>query len=198
MDKTKKEIVLLVGSIFVAVIFLTSFVGSGNGPVPSGGNQSAQKNVTAVFASGHVNATVEGYGTDALIKVLNGSLYNATNDFLIGLEDNGSVATYNQLGSQFNVYLSSSNSYSLQRLLQEKIGSGFTLSSKEYVLLPKTAVLHVGNQTVPVYFGTGTYTVTPASLSAINSTVSIYVNAIIAFENGTYQVYNSNVTLRSA
>lgn len=199
MGKKKKEVLLFLGSLFVAVIFLMSFMGGGGSAPPSGGGTPQHKNVTTFFAAGSVNAIVTGYGSEALVTLTNGSMANMTNSLLLGMENNGSVTTYNQAGNQFNIYLDTLDSYGLQGLLAGKLGNGsFSVSSKEYVTLPATVTLRVGSQPVPVYFGHGSYSFTSAHLSTTNSVVQLYVSAIVAYLNNTYQVYNGNVSIRSA
>lgn len=194
-DNTKKALLLL-GSLFVALIFLTSFVGN-NSISLNGGNQSTKKNVTTVIVFGNVSVTVVGYRSSALITLLNSSFENQTNNLLLELENNNSITTYQPIGNQFSVYLNLINSYELKNLLARSIGSNsFKLSSNESVVFPSNAVsMYVGSHTVPVYFGSLRLDFAPKSLSPINSTVSIYVGAKIAYENGTYHIYNNNVTV---
>lgn len=198
MDKKKKEIALFVGSLFVAVIFLTSFMGNGGAPLPSSGSQATQKSVTTFFASGAANAIVASYGSEALVTVTNGSLDNMTNSLLLKMENNGSVTTYSQSDNQFNVYLGTLDSNALQGTLAQELGNGsFSLSSREFVTMPVSATLYVGSQPVPVYFGHGSYSFTSSHLSVVGTVVPLYVSAIVAYMNGTYQVYNGNVSIRS-
>lgn len=199
MEKRSKEIMFFLGSVFVALIFLSSMIGSGNVISGPSGGQGQQKNVTTFFAAGTVNATVTGYESSAVVTLANESLDNETNTLLLGLEDNGSVTTYNQMGNQFSIYLGTMDSYGLQGMLSDRLGnSSFTISSRMLVSLPGIVTLHAYNQSIPVRFKQGSYSLSATHMEAVNSSMPMYVSAIVAFVNNSYEVYNGNVSVRSA
>lgn len=199
MKKDKKGIILFIGSIFVAAMFLSSMLVGGGGPPPSSPSKpNASLNVSTFFGAGTANEIVVGYGSSVAITLLNSTYENSTNEFLASLAANNTISTYNQFNNTFRVSLQTISGYELQKELSARLGPGaFRMSAAEYVLLPEQATLRIGGQAITTYLGSGQRQVTVLNLTPLNSTVPVYLNAIVAFQNGTYSVYNNNITLKA-
>ncbi len=198
MNEKTKKVLLGAGAIFVAVIFLTGFIINGGSvnSVPSGGKQPSRKNVSVAFASGAVNVIVTGYGSAVIINVVNQTDASYLNSMLSSMQNNGSVETYSVAGNSFRIYLSSINAYQFVSNLEGSLGSNsFSASSTEYLRLPKTGVLYFNGQPLQVQFSGSTYPLPTTSTAAPNSTIRAFVNALIAYQNGTYVVYNNNISV---
>lgn len=123
----KKKIVELIGSIFVAVIFLSSYAAFGG---LSGGTNSTTTTISqqTFYAVAHGNANITSYGPVLNVNISCSNITNVSdklNGALTALERNGSVSNfYAQQASQVLVQNGSMSTYRVFQLLAESIGSG--------------------------------------------------------------------------
>jgi hypothetical protein len=132
----RKKLIELIGSVFVALIFLSSYAAFGN-TAQGQSNATTTAQVQTFYAVAEANATIQSYGSVMNISISCASsasasnAVNATNvsDELNGalaqLERNGSVANfYSAQANQILVQAGSANAYSLFLRLSRGIGSG--------------------------------------------------------------------------
>jgi len=132
----RKKLIELIGSVFVALIFLSSYAAFGN-TAQSQSNATATVPVQTFYAVAEANATIQSYGSVMNISISCANASRAANaanitniaDELKGalaqLESNGSVANfYSSQENQILVQAGSANAYSLFLRLSKGIGSG--------------------------------------------------------------------------
>ena len=197
MDKKKKEIILFIGSLFVAVMFITGFTSNGSGtPINLNNNTPATKNVSTFLVSGTLNATIVSYGENVRIVEYNASVANVTDQLLSNMENKSMINTYDRINNSFEVYLQNTNAYGIQKNLSKNINnSSFSIISTEYVKLPKTHIFNVSDKRIIVLLDNQDYPITTNDIRKINSTLPLKLNMIVAYENGSYVEYENNIKL---
>jgi hypothetical protein len=200
MYSKRKRVLLFLGSLLVAVMFLTGAAGLGSGNSgPSSGSATGthQLHITNTFlASGILNATVYGYGSSIKIALQNDTYANKTAALLSSLESNGSIATFTQVSGAFDVYSGKYNTYQIYvDLLKEFGNSSFSFSAPEYIELPAHATLGVQNSTVVANTSLARNYELYSSPVAPNSTVQVRVLALVGRLNNTYVLVPNNVTV---
>ena len=132
----RKKLIELIGSVFVALIFLSSYAAFGN-TAQSQSNATATVPVQTFYAVAEANATIQSYGSVMNISISCANASRAANaanitniadelkGALVQLESNGSVANfYSSQENQILVQAGSANAYSLFLRLSKGIGSG--------------------------------------------------------------------------
>ncbi len=192
MDEKLKKKIIFVGSIFVALMFITSYFSS-TAAYPSSGAKkpvTAAKNVTTYLASGNVIATVIGYGSSANITVANASGTTAVKALLNSIEN--SNFTYINTNNSFTLFMSNPNALSnITALLSNSVS--YKLSYTEHLSFPSTVNLTIAQHSVPVYMPHNFTSMPSNSFNVIGSKKSIHVLAIVAYENNTFSVYNNSM-----
>jgi len=199
-QKKKRELkntIIFLGSVLVAIMFITSYAASGNNSSNSSTTTVAYNYSSAVPMIGTANAIVVNY-TDSPVISIKGS-YNTTSlgltKYLNGLVNNGSAITYTPNGNQFDVLLNGSfNSYDLQKAIKARFGNNATVSSKVYIKLPSTVKLYSGTTGYTLKAPTGEYSVNVSPLPAIGSNVSVKILALIS-SNGQFVPNQTRITL---
>jgi hypothetical protein len=144
MDQRKKKILLFIGSLFVAVIFLTSYASFGNSGTATS-STTTMGNVHTFFVSGSSNAIITGYKAPVHVRINSNS---STADAqvlktLSKLESNGSI---NYFGSNksYEVYVSTIDAYSLQGLLLSVVNQSgaIAVTANASVELPLNITLY--------------------------------------------------------
>jgi hypothetical protein len=187
---------LLIGALFVGVIFLTSYASFGNNSVVSS-TTTTVANVRTVPAFGSSTATVTGYSTTAYVRV-NASFSTAGNtvaETLSKLEANGSIISYlPSSASGYEVYLqavnsSSINAYSLQGLLRSAVNrsNAITITAVAYVELPSNITLYYNMQPIPVPVVNRGYSVNMTDLDSLGSKLNVSVSALITSNGSVYR-----------
>ncbi len=200
MDSKKKKMVLFLGSMLVAIMFLTGIAGlGGGGGVPSSNAPTAahKLHITNTFlAVGIVNATVYGYGSSIKLVLYNDSYANYTAAVLTSMESNGSITTFTQSPEAFQLYAGKYDAYQVYLKLANNLGSSnFSFSVPEYVRLSPYAKLSVRNTTIEVNTSLEQDYQLYANLTKPNSTVETKVMALVGILNNTYVLVPNNVTV---
>ncbi len=198
MDEKTRKRVLFVGALFVALMFVFSYVGVSSN-VPTGTHTLITTTTLppqrTFFASGTANATIVGYaGTATLMPISNSTaLANSIASTLSSLRNNGTIQNYVTDGPGYDLILGNINSYSLQQLLYSRFNAtnSIRLSSTANARLNGRVNLFVGNQSAPVQIN-GTYQLNFTPLVPINSPVRVSVQALVT-QNGI--VYNNQVAV---
>ncbi|MEM0149385.1 MAG: hypothetical protein QXW10_00615 [Candidatus Micrarchaeaceae archaeon] len=200
MDSKRKKTMLFLGSLVVAVMFLTGAAGlGGGGGVPSGNTSTAAHTLSiknTFLAGGVTNATIYNYGSDIKLALYNSTDANRTIALLTSMEGNGSISTYTQVSSVFNVYASKYNAYQVYVELLKSLGNKtFSFSAPEYVRLPVYTTLSVGNQSIEVNTSLAQDYSLYTNLTGPNSTIRIKVLAMVGTLNNSYVLVPNNVTI---
>jgi len=189
MDKKKKQLILFVGAIFVAVIFLSSYLSFSNNN-SSSTTSTIAKNQTTFYATGTANGIIVNYSYVALVYPKNSS--NATGaaltNELSNLEANGTVQDYIYQNGSYQVILSSLSAYDLQRILQNTSGLGnTTVGSSAKVELPASLTLHYTTYPINVQLSTRNYSVYIRDVKSPGTTITLQISALLTQNGAVYQ-----------
>ncbi len=193
-----KNTILFLGSLVVAIMFITSYAASGNSSNSSTTTTVAYNYSGAVPMTGTANAIVANY-TDSPTITISSSSYNsselAVTNYLNSLENNGAIITYSPSGNQFSVLLNSSMSaYELQEELYSRFGSNATVSGTVYIRLPKTVRMYEGTQGFTLNAPTSEYAVKISPLPSLGSNASVHILALIS-SKGQFLPNQTEVTV---
>lgn len=193
----KKKWIELIGSVFVALIFLSSYAAFGNGKTASGNTTTIAQTPTTVRAEANGVARILSYG-----QVLNITIHcqNASNvsrqinDFL-STQNTSTVAfpPYSgQNASQIIATAGQAGSYYLYNALSKDIGaySGCTdFSSSADILLPSRMTFVVEGSSmliqIPGEFRNSSQPV--LFTSSMSNTMNVFVDAILTLNGSIYQ-----------
>lgn len=190
MEKEKrKKMMLLVGSIVIAVMFVTSYAAFGTNGTPSSTTTTIKQNIYPVF--GNANAVVTGYGSTMTIFASNNSTATKAGNLLTKLESNGSISNYLTAGNEFIIYASGITAYALQGTLYNSIpGNSITINATEKVRLPASMTLYYYGRPIPTYPSNLNFTISVPVLKQVGTNLTVNVHALV-FQNG--QVYSNNI-----
>ncbi len=199
MNKKKRDIIMLIGSFFVAIIFITGYAANGSNSIPNANTTTiAQRNNNTIFAIGNANAIVTGYGNTFYINLTKSNDSNITANALNGYEAKGLIDTYNQLNqTYFDVFASGNQTYDIYRNLSTAIGyNAFTLYALEHLHYTNYVNMSANGHKVPLVLNKPYYSVETTNITKINSSVHTVIDAIIEYTNGSYRVYQNNVSIK--
>ena len=193
-----KNTILFLGSLVVAIMFITSYAASSNNSNSSTTTTVAYNYSGAVPMTGTANAVVANY-TDSPTITISGSSYNsselAVTNYLNSLENKGAIITYSPSGNQFSVLLNGSfNSFELQEGLYSRFGSNATVGGTVYIRLPKTVKMYDGTQGFTLNAPTSEYAVKISPLPELGSNVSVHILALIS-SKGQFVPNQTDVTV---
>ncbi len=119
----------IVGSIFVAIIFLTSYAAFGSNSSTNNGATTATTSIPqTVYATATSTAALLSYGQVININVACSKSQNVSsklNDVLDLMEKNGSVSNfYSEESSQVLVQAANNQTYGIYQAISQGIGSG--------------------------------------------------------------------------
>ncbi|MCL5679827.1 MAG: hypothetical protein M1465_00590 [Candidatus Marsarchaeota archaeon] len=199
-QKTKRELkntLLFLGSVVVAIMFITSYAASGNNTNNSSTTTVAYNYSGSVPMIGTVNAIVVNYTNSPTINI-EGS-YNNTSlgltKYLNKLVGSGNIITYTPNGNQFAVLLNGSfSAYELQDVLGGIFGNNTSVSGTVYIRLPSKVKLYSGSTGYTLVAPAGEYPVSISPMPTIGSNVSVKVLALIS-QKGQFVPNQTRVTL---
>ena len=201
MDDKRKKTLLFLGSLLVAVMFLTGAAGLGSGnSAPSSSAASTHtlniKNISSRPISVILNATVYKYGSSIKLSLYNDTYANKTAALLSSMRNNGSIDTFTQVSDAFDIYPGKYNTYQIYvDLLKELGNSSFSFSVPEYIKLPAYANLSLSNGIIVANTSLARYYEIHSSPVALNSTVQVTVLAMVGKLNGTYVFVPNNTEI---
>ncbi len=199
MEAKTKKIIFFIGAIFVGVIFLTSYAAFSNN---NAGNTSTTTikapTQPTIFATGHSNAIITGYGQVANVKLLNisNSTANKVDALMSALEANGSIDNYLFTNNSYEVYSSSLSAYALQGYLNANMNSSNSIAvgSTAEITIPSSIVLYYSNSSPPVSVPLidRNYTLYLNNVTKIGTNINLSLSALIT-ENGL--LYNNQLRI---
>lgn len=149
----KKKLIELVGSIFVAVIFLTSYAAFGSNSNGSNTATTTAPQQQTIFAKAYGTVNITSYGSELNVNISCSNVTNVSarlNSELADMEKNGSVSNfYAQQASQILVQAGNLSSYKIFQILSQKINeskacTGFGASAN--IQLPSSMSFHISGQ----------------------------------------------------
>lgn len=190
----KKKMILFLGAMFVAVIFLSSYASFGMGTTTT--TVSTVKPNT-YFATGNAVAQIARYGSSAYVQVTgadNTSL-DMANETMSKLQNNGSISNFLFTGSGYQVALTGIDAYSLQQQIRDMPGNGIAnanATSVAYIVLPARIRLDVGDTHVNATLANRNFSLPLTGLEPVGSNLSVRVSAMIT-ANGS--IYNNEIRI---
>lgn len=188
----RKQLIQLLGSIFVALIFLFSYASYGNFGTP-GGKTTTTTVPPTYYATGNANATVLGYGSVMTATArCNSSIQNATvsriSNSLIALQKNGSINNYYPTTpSSFTLYAGSENTIQLYAFVNKNLNSTSILctsfKSQTVIQLPQTVQFFVNSQKVNIQIPTALRNQTISATVLNSRSMPIRIAALLT-QNG--------------
>ncbi len=196
----RKKLVQLLSSVFIALIFLSSYVAFGDKGIPSQNPTTTVRAPQTAFSTARGNATIASFGSTLEVSV---NCANATDvsskldSILADMEKNGTVNNfYSQQSSQILVRVGNSSGYKVYQSLYDSIGSasGCTnfVSPEAAIQLPQKMNFYLPSQPA------GIIILIPSSLQSyslplklkpdMGSGVNVAVSALLEL-NGT--IYGS-------
>ncbi|MDE1865290.1 MAG: hypothetical protein KGH94_01465 [Candidatus Micrarchaeota archaeon] len=192
-DKTKR-IVIFLGSLFAAIIFVSSYAAFGN-------NSTGTSTTTTVSSAntipvyGSANAVIVNYSYSAYVGVSNKIELTALNKTLGDLEANGSVSNYVPFNStSYQALLSGINAYQLYTYLSNALNAtDVSVGAGAFVNLPARVNMYysAGSQ-VPVAFPEKNYSVYLTRVFPIGANVPVRIQALITTRG---DLYNNQIRL---
>ena len=200
----KKRMIELVGALFIAMIFLTSYAAFSNSGSRPSANTTAPVQVQTYYATGRTQANITSYGQ---VLAVNVSCSNSTavssslNRMLAAMESNGSVSNfYSPMQGRILVQLGNYTAYKAYSLLAVGIGPGAactSFASQASVLLPArmSFMIPLAKSSYTVLIPGSQRSVTlPITLNSImGKSINVSVAALIT-TNGT--IYGSMSVVR--
>lgn len=187
MDEKRKKSFLFFGSLFVAVIFLSSYAsfGSNGNPLQSNSTTTIKLNIVTNYASGDVNGTIRNYSKHFSISAKNGTNATTLADLINKLEANNSINSYSGGNLSYSIDQGTMNAFDIYKLLQSNhINASFSVTST--VKLPAEAYLRNQNYSYYTVLPNATYKFPLSSLLSIGSNVPVHIIA-----TGIYQSNSS-------
>ncbi len=193
MEKSNsKKLLMLVGSLFVALIFLSSYMSSSTSNM---GTTTSIKPPATYLAIGKSSGAITGYGTNAYVMLSNqsNSTMENVNRTLSALEANGSISNYIHISNGYQVALSSMDAYTLQQSIRNITALEHSnVTTTAYLFLPANATLYVNSYPVNVAFSKRNSSISLTGIGPVGSRVNVSVFALIT-ANGI--VYNNQIRL---
>jgi hypothetical protein len=202
----EKKLIMSIGTLIIAVMFVTSYVAFGNGSSSTSTTTVAPQQTYPVI--GYANSILLSYKNYSVVK-MSGPASNYSgpvSKLLSAMQANSSISNYIPLGSQFDVYTSGINPYQLYSIITNSLESnssavaanaleGLNVSSQALVSLPAYASLYYGSQAVPVRMPAN-YSLSISAPLPLNAALKLKIRAVIVLNNNTYaSVYDNQLNI---
>jgi len=189
----KKKIIQLLGSIFIAVIFLSSYAIGMLSTSNSSNNAPKPKNVELVYATAHASVAFQNFSGVLLISTFCNSTKNSEiiNSSLTALKANGSVTTFYPVSQTTQlVEAGNESTYAIFQYLSKHVNMSCTrFNSKAMVFLPSSLSFTVPGSAVSVPV------VVPASMRRIPIPVNMTNNMSLKANVTIAAMLTSNATI---
>ncbi len=187
-DKRKRGL-FLIGSIIVAIMFVTSYAAFGNGNGPSTTSTTIISGQT-IAAFGTVNAIVTGYGKKFTITLGKNISTDSLNITLSNMQSNGSISSFLYQQNAVTLYSGSISAYSLLRLLEHLFPSNSIIANvSENVTLPSSIKLYYYGRPIEGYIKSQDAVIYRSEFSPLGSNLSVHIAALVFPNNGTVESY---------
>jgi len=195
MDTEKrKKLIFLIGALFVAAMFLSSYGAFGNNNSSAAKTTTVPQKSTTVstyfVTNDYTNATIYAY-SNASVQFSRNDSNSSIELFLSKLSSNGSISDYIGSGYSYKLYLSN---MTVQGLKQALAGSNLSASitSTALISLPKNVVLYYHGKPVSSTLTITNFSIITNNIMPIGSKIPIHITAFV-FNNGT--TYEENITI---
>jgi hypothetical protein len=190
----KKKLGMILGSIFVFIIFLSSYAAFSSPNINNFNNQT-NTNKTAIktfLVSGNVNGTITNYSNEFIIYINNSNYTANVENMLSNYEKNGYINNYIPISAKnnsFSILLQNMSAYQLQQELENITDNSVICNSTAIIKLPSVLPLYYGNQQINVLGGNITkLNISP--LFAIGKQIPLHINAFVTAYG---KIYNNQI-----
>jgi hypothetical protein len=193
MDSEKrKKMVLFIGSLLVAVMFLTSYLAFGNNTTQQTTTPTTTVlNVQTTFVSGIVNATVFNYSQHFTLKLAGSNTSSVSlNSMLSNMEANGSIESYNVYNTSLSIYPGRLNVFEVYNAIASRLAYAPAINATAFIILPSTMTLYYGSYAYTVLSGNSSYAIPVSHLVPIGGALRVKVNALVYKKNSSLNVYS--------
>jgi hypothetical protein len=203
MDPDKrKRMVMFIGTMIVAIMFVTSYLAFGNN---SSGTSTSSATTTirssTLVVSGEANATITNYTPNFRITLSNYSTANigALNSTLSKLMSNGSISNMLPEGNgSFAIYSGLLDTYDIYKTIStQPIGNYIAWNATAVISLPQYLTLYYGSHAINVSVGSFVSQTGVSSISLLGSKIKVNVLAQVYLSSNTfpeaYTVYNNEI-----
>ncbi|MGC8649148.1 MAG: hypothetical protein ACP5UN_02940 [Candidatus Micrarchaeia archaeon] len=196
----KKKLSMVLGSIFVFVIFLSAYAAFSSPNINNFSNQNSTntKVVKTLMVSGNVNGIIMNYSSEVTIYINNSNYTTKVENVLSDYENKNYISSYIPTSSKnnsFSVLLQNMSAYQLQQTLENITNNNIICNSTAVLSLPSILPLYYGNQQINVLSENITKSLYISPLLAIGKQIQLHINAIIT-EQGT--IYNNQLNISVA
>jgi hypothetical protein len=199
-----KKTIVLIGSVLVAVIFISSLAGFGNQSGTTTTTSTIISNTT--FVAGNSNATVYGYSPTVVITMPQGAenASSSIGNVLGQMLSNGTISDFFPEGTGYVVYLGNTSAYNLSTMVMRASGNvtGITFNATLRTELPTDVILYNSGVGYNVHVGNSTYAVQTDYIANVGDKLPVNIQAIV-YKNASagidaYSVYNGNIKISIA
>jgi len=191
MEQKNKRMIFLLGTLFVAFIFLSSYAAFNNNNNVSVSTTSTVQLQQSFYSTGYSNAIVANYSGTAYIAVADGTntIKNKVANLLSQLQANGTVQNYAYSNGTYQAVLSGISAYSLQQILTNKTQSNsIAVGATSILALPPNVTMYYSGQPINVVLQGRNYSVYLSKVKKIGTVLNVSVSGLLT-RNG--QIYNN-------
>ena len=200
MDEKKRKSFLFFGSLFVAVIFLSSYASFGSNGSPLSSNKTTTIPVSDIVnpAFSYVNGTVVGYSNKFTVSALNGTNQSSLYNLISNLEANASIDSFSGSEPSYVLDQGTMNAYNVSTLLRAS-GINASVKAQMQLRLPSNALFSKSGQTFYTILPNSTYSVSSSNITQIGGKIPLKLSAILYTTNGSvFQIYQNNLLISGA
>ena len=201
----RKKLIELIGAVFIAVIFLSSYVSLS---IFTNSKTTTTVLQNTVFASGFTNTIITGYGQIVNINVQcsNSMVSDNTSSFIgnamTGLENNDSISNYYTIGDKITVQSGTKNAYQIYNYTKKELtyasDNCTSFSGTGMVALPQVMPMSIGNPpstySIVIPNSSRVYYLPLTFSSNMRLKVRVKVNTLV---NSTGYVYGNITVVRA-
>ncbi len=189
MDEKRKKTILFIGTVIVAIMFVTSYAAFGNNGIPT--TSTTTQRQTTYYSTGTSNAAVTGYGSSISVVLLNKSASNTLNSTISQLEANNTITNFIPTSRGYVLYAPGNAPYVVQQAFLSSLPvNSISLNGSERVVIPNSFILFYYGSAIHVYTNVTNFTVTVSKLSPIGASTRVNIQALV-LPNG--QIYNNEI-----
>jgi hypothetical protein len=181
-DDSRRKKLLFIGSILVAIMFISSAAAFGNFGSPPSSSTSTVSG-PSYFMVGQANATVNGWSQNVQVTVnsSNSTYYSDVANVIIALQANGTIGNYASINNvTFSAYLVNMTAYAFQSRLDAMLGNSVaTVKASTMVALPAQITMYYYSQPVPVLLQSGNYPVSIEPLQPRGALVPVKIQGTV-------------------
>lgn len=189
MEKTKRNIMMIIFIIIVAVMFVIGNIGYNNG-------SPLQKQHTTTIGNRYIvtgtsNAIIKNYSQNMILNINNISNSNTIYKILSTMQSNGLISSYNNFGNQIDILAGNGSTYQIYTELKN-VSNSISINVTSYLKLPTTLILYYSGSKVRINIPNKTFTINGNKLYKIGTKLNISIQAMVT---GNGSLYNNNLRI---